>query len=278
MAELIDLSKIPVPDIIQPLDFEQRLAALKELLVNIDPAYAGLVSLESDPVNKLLQVFAYREMHLVAQLNDATRGNMLASAKGNDLVAIGARYGLTPLVIQAGDPSASPPVPEIVESDDSFKRRVQLAFNGLNTAGSLDAYVFFTLGADGRIADAAALSPAPCEIIVTVMAIAGDGAADDELLAKVRALFGVSDDGLSQTATPSQVRPQGDLVTVQSAEIINYSVKAQLHVLQGPDSTVVLTAAKKALLEYQAERRKLGADITRSGIYRALHQNGVNNV
>ncbi|RBP72390.1 hypothetical protein DET47_1321, partial [Shewanella putrefaciens] len=38
MAELIDLSKVPVPDIIQPLSFEQRFAALKQLLIEIDPS------------------------------------------------------------------------------------------------------------------------------------------------------------------------------------------------------------------------------------------------
>lgn len=102
MAELIDLSKVPVPDIIQPLSFEQRFAALKQILISIDERYQDVLALESDPIAKLLQVFAYREMHLVAQINDATRGNILASSTGNDLIALGSRYDLAPLVIQAG--------------------------------------------------------------------------------------------------------------------------------------------------------------------------------
>lgn len=278
MAELIDLSKVPVPDIIQPLSFEQRLAELKQLLINIDESYRDVVALESDPINKLLQVFSYREMHLVAQINDATRGNILASATGNDLIALGSRYSLAPFIIQAGDANATPPIPEIVESEPSFKRRVQMAFDGLNTAGSIDGYIFFALGADGRVADAKAASPAPCEMVVTILSIEGNGTVSDELLIKVRDVFGMSADGLSQSNTPSKVRPQGDRVTIQGAGIVNYEVLAQLQLLPGPDSQVVLTAANQALALYQKEQRRLGADIARSGIYKALHQSGVNNV
>ncbi|ADT95059.1 baseplate J/gp47 family protein [Shewanella baltica] len=278
MAELIDLSKVPVPDIIQPLSFEQRFAALKQLLIDIDPSYEAVVALESDPVTKLLQVFAYREMHLVAQINDATRGNILASSTGNNLIALGSRYDLAPLVIQAGNPTAVPPIPEILEDEQSFKRRVQMAFDGLNTAGSIDGYIFFALGADGRVADAKAVSPEPCEMVVTILSIEGNGTVSNELLIKVRDVFGMSADGLSQSNTPSKVRPQGDRVTIQGSGIVNYSVQAVLQLLPGPDAQVVLAAANQALALYQKEQRLLGADITRSGIFKALHQSGVNNV
>lgn len=278
MAELIDLSKVPIPDIIQPLSFEQRFAALKQLLIDIDESYQAVVALESDPISKLLQVFAYREMHLVAQINDATRGNILASSTGNNLIALGSRYDLAPLVIQASDDSAVPPIPEILEEEQSFKRRVQMAFDGLNTAGSIDGYIFFALGADGRVADAKAVSPDPCEMVVTVLSIEGNGSASEELLSKVRVVFGLSADGLSQSSTPSKVRPQGDRVTIQGAGIVSYSVQAVLQLLPGPDAQVVLAAANQALALYQKEQRRLGADITRSGIFKALHQPGVNNV
>lgn len=278
MAELIDLSKVPIPDIIQPLSFEQRFAALKQLLIDIDESYQAVVALESDPIIKLLQVFAYREMHLVAQINDATRGNILASSTGNNLIALGSRYDLAPLVIQASDDSAVPPISEILEEEQSFKRRVQMAFDGLNTAGSIDGYIFFALGADGRVADAKAVSPDPCEMVVTVLSIEGNGSASEELLSKVRVVFGLSADGLSQSSMPSKVRPQGDRVTIQGAGIVSYSVQAVLQLLPGPDAQVVLAAANQALALYQKEQRRLGADITRSGIFKALHQPGVNNV
>lgn len=153
-----------------------------------------------------------------------------------------------------------------------------MAFDGLNTAGSIDGYIFFALGADGRVADAKAVSPEPCEMVVTILSIEGNGTVSNDLLIKVRDVFGMSADGLSQSNTPSKVRPQGDRVTIQSAEIISYNVEAQLQILPGPDSQVVLAAANQALALYQKEQRRLGADITRSAIYKALHQSGVNNV
>ena len=88
----------------------------------------------------------------------------------------------------------------------------------------------------------------------------------------------MTDDGTAQLKTPSKIRPQGDRVTVQSAEIINYAVQAELNIMPGPDKQVVLAAANQALAQYQLEQRKLGASITLSGIYKALHQSGVNDV
>ncbi|MFM9735606.1 hypothetical protein, partial [Streptomyces niveiscabiei] len=60
-----------------------------------------------------MQTFAYRELVLEAKINDATRANMLASSKGNDLDGIGARYNVERLVVQEGDELARPPIPRI---------------------------------------------------------------------------------------------------------------------------------------------------------------------
>ncbi len=64
-----------------------------------------------------------------------------------------------------------------------------------------------------QVADATAESPAPAEAVVTVH---GDGTASPALLAKVNAYL--SDDDR---------RPVADRLTVQSAQVINYQVKAQ---------------------------------------------------
>lgn len=276
--KLIDLSKVPVPDIIQSLNFEQTYAELKALLTSLAPELAESLTFESDPLARLLQVFAYREMHLKAQVNDATRANILASATGNDLAALGSRYNIEPLVIKPANPSANPPTPEIRESDDSLRRRIQMAFDGLNTAGSIDAYIFFALSADGQIADANAESPQPCQITLTILSHENDGTPSLDTLVKVRQFFGLTADGTSQAAIPSKVRPQGDRLTVQLAQIINYEVVAQLYIQPGPDAQVVLSAANAELAKYIAAQRRLGANITRSAIHRALHQPGVSNV
>lgn len=275
---LIDMSKVPVPDIIEVPDFEQKLSELKDLLISLDPAYAQALQLESEPILKLLEVAAYRELHLIARVNDATRANTLASATGNDLVAQASRYNIEPLVVQEADPSTVPPTPLIMESDAALRRRAQMAFDGLNTAGSIDSYIYHALGADGKVRDADAYSPAPTEITLTVLSYDGDGSASQELIETTRAHFGLTPDGLAQSSEPSKIRPEGDRVTVQSAQIISYEIKAKIIVLSGPTQGAVLDSARTAADDYVEQQHRLGAGVTISGIHRALHQPGVKNV
>lgn len=272
--KLIDLSKVPVPDIIQMPDFEQKYLELKAMLIALDPAYAESLSLESDPAARLLQVFAYREMYLTARINDATRGNVLASSTGNDLDGLASRYNIKRLTIE---PAEKPPIPAVMERDDALRRRVQMAFDGLNTAGSVDSYIFHALSSDGLVRDAQAYSPQPTEIVLTILSHINDGTVSTDLIEKVRAYFGVSADGNSQKGA-SKIRPQGDRVTVQSAVIIDYDVVAVLHIQPGPASGPILTKARAAVQQYTSAQHRLGASITRSGLHAALHQPGVDNV
>ena len=69
MPKLIDLSKVPVPDIIEELNFEQLYEKNKQLLINLDPSYAEALQFDSDPQAKQLQILTYREMHLIAKVN-----------------------------------------------------------------------------------------------------------------------------------------------------------------------------------------------------------------
>lgn len=73
-------------------------------------------------------------------------------------------------------------------------------------------------------------------------------------------------------------RPLTDFVTVQSAGIVEYAVVATITTFSGPDGGVVLDAARVRLGEYVASSHRLGRDITRSGIFAALHVEGVQNV
>ncbi|MBQ4864602.1 baseplate J/gp47 family protein [Pseudoalteromonas sp. MMG013] len=278
MAKLIDLSKVPVPDIVEQLNFEQLYEKNKQLLIELEPSYAQALQFDSDPQAKQLQILTYREMHLIAKINKATKANILASAFDKDLEAFASNYNIERLVITPENPATNPITPAVMESDDALKRRAQLAFDGLNTAGSVDGYIFHTLGVDGHVLDADAYSPAPCEIVVIVLAHTETGLPTNDLLIKIRNHFGLTNDGTAQLKTPSKIRPQGDRVTIQSADIINYSVEAELNIMPGPDKQVVLAATQQALVDYQFEQRKLGASITLSGIYKALHQPGVNDV
>jgi len=276
--KLLDLSKVPVPDIIAVPDFETKYNELKAILLGLNPNYAEVLALESDPLAMALQTFAYREMVLQAKINDATRANMLASAKGNDLDGYAAGYNVVRLVVQQGDPLARPPVPQIMEDDESLRRRTQMAFDGLNTAGSDDAYVFHALSALGKVLDADATSPSPCNMVVTLLSRDGNGTPDNDLLVTVRRYFGLTDDGTAAAVKSSKVRPLGDRLSVVGADITEYAVNAELTILPGPAGSTIQQTAEAAVQVYALDRHKLGYGVTRSGLYAALHQAGVHNV
>jgi len=88
----IYLPELPAPGVVEELDFEEILAAMKADLLSRDPAYGEL--LESDPAMKLLEVCAYRELLLRQRVNEAARAVMVAFAVGSDLDHLAALFGL----------------------------------------------------------------------------------------------------------------------------------------------------------------------------------------
>jgi len=269
----IDLSQLPAPEVVEQIDYEQILAERKTYAISLWPEdereeIAARLELESEPLTKLLQENAYREMVWRQRVNEASVANMLALAKGSDLENLAANYNVKRLVIQPAKPSAVPPIPLLMESDDSLRERAQMAWEGLSTAGPRNSYIFHARSADGQVADATAESPEPAEAVVTVQSILGDGTAAPELLATVMAYL--SDDDR---------RPVGDRLTVQSAQVINYQVNAELFLsTSGPESELILAAANANLLTFVHQRRRLGLEVSESIIHASLHVEGVRKV
>lgn len=267
----IDLSLLPPPQVVEPLDFETIYAERKAQLIALypepeRPAIAALLELESEPLVKLLQENAYRELAWRQRVNEAAMSAMLAFARNSDLDHLAANLHAQRLVIDAGDPTANPPRPPLLESDDAFRMRAQNAFEGLSVAGPRAAYIYHARRADGRVADVTAISPAPCEALITVLSHEDDGTASPELLALVEAAL-----------TPEDVRPLGDQVTVQAAGLVEYTVEAVLYLPSGPESAPVLAEAEARLQAYTATP-KLGRSIWRSALIAQLHAAGVSRV
>lgn len=261
----IDLSQLPEPSVVETLDYEQIVAQMLADLQARDPVFTALV--ESDPAFKVLEVAAYRELLLRRRVNDAALDVMLAYAQGSDLDQIGANYNVARLVLDPGDPAAVPPVEPTYESDEDFRRRIQLSFEGYTTAGSAASYLFHGLSADADVKDVQPVSPTPGVVVVYVLSRSGDGTASPELIATVDAALNAE-----------RIRPMTDQVTVQSASIVDYVITAELVILPGPDASVVRQAALDAVTAYAENQRELAYDITLSGLYHALHQSGVQNV
>ncbi|MDT6998506.1 baseplate J/gp47 family protein [Burkholderia cenocepacia] len=266
----IDLSQLPSPDIVETLDYETLLAARKARLVSLYPAaeqaeIAATLALESEPLVKLLQENAYREIVLRQRVNDAARAVMLAYAVGTDLDHLAALFGIRRLTISPADPAHD--LGAVMESDADLRARTQLAPQSFSVAGPEGAYVSHARNADGRVLDASAVSPAPCEVLVTVLARDGDGTAAPALIDAVAAALQADD-----------VRPLTDKVTVRGAEILRYQVRARLVFFAGPDRAVALAQANRAMKQYTDSMHRLGMEVTLDGIYAAARAAGVQKV
>lgn len=269
----IDLSQLPPPQVVEHLDYEQILNERKSHAVSLwpqaeQPDIAARLALDSEPLAKLLQENAYREMIWRQRVNEAALATLLSSAQGSDLEQLAANFNVKRLVIQQGDPKTSPPVLRILEGDDSLRERAQMAWEGLSTAGPRNSYMFHARAADGRVADATADSPSPAVVVVTVQSVTGDGTSPEDLLAVV-----------TRYLSDEDRRPVGDRLTVQSAEVLPYRVRATLHLITiGPESELILAAARKRLLAFVHQRRRLGMEVSESAVHAALHIEGVRKV
>ncbi|ROM75318.1 baseplate assembly protein [Pseudomonas brassicacearum] len=263
----IDLSALPAPQVLESLDFEElyqgELATFRE--------YMGenwTASLESDPVTKLLELGAYRRMQNRARVNDAAKALFLAHATGADLEQLAANVNLQRLVIQAEDSTAVPPVSAVLESYDALRERVQLRYEGLTTAGPRNSYILHARNASGLVADATAESPAPAEVVVTVLSLEGDGTASSELLAEVDTHLNDEDR-----------RPVADRLTVQGAEILPYRIDAVVYMAgTGPENEAALAECNARLQAWINPRRRLGVEVARSAIDAQIHVSGVARV
>lgn len=299
MSTAIDLSQLPMPNVVEAIDYEEILSALLADLVGRYPEFD--VPAESDPIYKVLEVAAYREMLVRQRVNQAARAVMLAYSEDEDLDNLGALFNVKRLQTYAGDPAAIPPVPPEYETNPDFRRRILLSLEGLSTAGPEGAYIFHALSASGSVLDASATSPAPEDIKALVMSVLNNNGASSTLIDVMRealetakwpgevdvTVLAREGNGEAQTAlldavlaavNGETVRPLTDYVKTQSAEIIEYTINATLYFQPGPDSQVVLAEAQAEAQRYADRQHRLGMDITLSGVYAALHRAGVQRV
>ena len=272
MSTPIDLTQLPAPSVVEVLDFEAILAMRKAHLVSLLPeaeraAVTALLELESEPATKLLEENSYQETILRNRVNEAGKAVMLAFALDGDLDQLGANVNVARLVITPANPNALPPLAAVMEDNDAYRLRIQEAPDGLSVAGPKASYEFHARSSDGRVKDASATSPAPASVTVTVLANNDTGIADAALLAIVARALNAED-----------VRPLGDRLTVQAAQVIDYQIEATLFIGVGPEVPILLDAARANALRVSQPRRPLGHSIYRSACSAAVHVEGVRKV
>lgn len=246
-SDILDLSRLPDPALI-PIDYEailaDRMAAAKKAFADAGLDY-DVEMLEFDPVKVVEEVDAKREIIAREAINDAGRSNMLAHARGAALDQLGANLNVGRQTIGL-DNQGLP----ILETDDRFRRRIQLAPEAFATAGSHGGYVFHALTACPTVADVSVVNPAPGEIVVSVM---GDRADPTPTAAEVTAVR----DHLSR----DDIKPMTDILTVRAATVISVPIAAQLKLYRGPDQSVVLADARANLETFLAQNKRMGRDL-----------------
>lgn len=273
MSELVDLKKLPAPKVVQELSYETLLTQRKEKFLSLQESdemrqhWQARLQLESEPVVKLLEENAYLELLLRTNINESAKAVMLAYATGSDLDQLGALFGVTRLIIQAEDLKSNPPTQAKYEDDERFRTRIQMSLEGLTTAGSRASYEFHALSTSAKIKDVDVTSPTAGTVKVAILSTEGQGTANGDLIKAVK-----------EQLNAEHIRPLTDTVLVESAVILTYEIQATITLYPSVLESVVMGNVNQAITSYVNKQHSLGIDITRSGIYAALHQEGVQNV
>lgn len=248
---MLDLSQLPVPDVIETLDFEVEY---EETVARFRAAMGDQwdANLESDPVVKELELIAYEKVTLRARINAAARAVLLASSTGNDLDGVLALLDAKRLE---------------GELDPAFKARGRLAPYGFSTAGPFKAYEYHALSAHEDVRSVWVDRPTPGVVRVTVLSRLGDGVPTDEVLAAVRVALNAED-----------VRPLNDTVLVEAAYAIPWTLHARLHFTSGAAYEPVMVAAQAAASAYALAQHKVKTPIRENMLIAALGLAGVSNV
>ena len=234
------------------------MAKLVELWREADPP-AGAVydvgALEFDPLKINQECSTYFELMLRDRVNQAARAVTLAFASGSDLDAIATRY-----------PGGVPRLPD--ETDDRYRRRIQLSPNAFTPHGTGEAYVFWALTADPTLRDASASTREGTGIVtVTVMAEGDDPQPTMQQLLDVRAY--IMDQGRKGLT---------DELTVIAPVVVDLDYHICVWFYPGPEVEPLLTQLRSALEALREKQRWLGYDHTLLAINGALAVEGVHHI
>jgi phage-related baseplate assembly protein len=253
-ALYIDFARLPPPDVIETIEYESLVQTYKDQVLAKNSKLAAALNLEQSPTNIILEAEAYGEMLVRARVNAAARAVMLAFSKGADLDNLSAFFGVERA---AG------------ETDDSLRRRAQMAPEAFTTAGSEGAYIFQGLTADPvNVRDITAVKMNDKGgVRICVMASGSNPVPATDVILKVR-------DRLNSKG----IKPLTDVISVVPVKVIRTKIVANISLYPGPDAALVMADIGTALSKVRANVSLIGRDLTRSAVISALNQEGVQSV
>lgn len=245
----MNLSDLETPQIIEELSLNEILEQMRNKLIEIDSEFSAY--LESDPLIKLMEIAAYRELLLRQRINQAAKANLLAFATGSDLDNLAAFYGITRLEN---------------ETDDELRTRTQAKIVGWSSAGSREAYKFHALNSDSRVKEANADSPELGLVRISILSKENNGVVSDDLLESVNNYMQRDD-----------IRMLTDTVQIVPCNLIDIDVKAKI-TLMSSTPTEFLSTIKTSFKNAFSKIASMGVSISRSWIISNLFLDGVKDV
>jgi phage-related baseplate assembly protein len=236
------LSLLPPPAVIQPVDYaaikSARVADLAARLAAAGVAF-DVAALETDPAVILQEEGAYREMLNLAAINDAAKAVMILYAQGADQDVLYALLGVRRLTLTAADPTTTPPTAAVMEGDNAFLARAQIALEGTAPGLTGGGYASVALRASSEVRRVGLIT-APGGVVNVILQgnVNADGSVSSAAVQAVAAAL--NDDWSADPATGSQLT---DIPQVRSATPRPYAIVARAIVPIGPSLSAVQAAS-----------------------------------
>lgn len=252
---LSGLRDLPPPEIIESLDYEAILAALR---VDAEALFAAVGidytvgELETDPVMIVLQAAAYREVLLRGRVNDGARANTVLFAGGSDLDHLAGFYDVSRL-------------PD--ETDAALRARVALAIAGRSAGGPEERYRAVAHKVSTNVDEVAIykVDGGP-QIELAVLSVDNGGTPDEALL-----------DAVKVAVTARDVMLVNDTISVVSAIKTYVDVTVDIWLLPGA-SDAIIAESEARLRAAWAKTGQIGFDLNPSWISAVLFAEGVSRV
>ncbi|MCC0036550.1 MAG: baseplate J/gp47 family protein [Hoeflea sp.] len=257
MSTVIDLSRIPAPKAIEPLDhaallqqFIDRFVAFWAEARSEDPSLPSfdVQMLKTDPSMIAGRAWTFIQLLDHGRINDALKALLAPLSTGSNLDNLVARQGIVRQIVTPATDSAA-----AVMQSDARLLEIYLQSFGRAAAGSRDAYLFAANNAWPGAGDIEVVGRRihgrRGDVDIVVAGPNGD-APSTENLALVRA-----------AVTADDVQPETTSVSVLAATRTEYTVNLVIEVLKGPDPEIVKTEAIARIRAAADERTFIGGEV-----------------
>lgn len=253
----LDSHNIPEPKLLEVPDVQDVFVQLKQQLLNLDASLENALQ-PQNPIYRLLETFAYREVYYKSMINEQTKALFIKYAKGSDLDNLALLFNIARKEIQKENLKENKL--QILEDDDSFRKRIINALNGLTNAGTPAAYKHHAISIDDSIKDAAAVNQGSGRVLITLLSYKAEGGVDATVVEKA-----------IKHLNSAEIKPLCDLINVISAKVNKYDLKVKVYFKTNVDAEAEILKLQELAIQWRIEKFYLGKHIYLSQLIKKLH-------